>query len=151
MELVKLLTAGSYISIITWSMVSITVCRQQWKDLCVECKNIDGILRLPDSVPLQRTLDGSIRLKNAAFGWPVKPPTSYTVIKDTACTRDKGQQGDALLQLGEIVQSCQQEGKDSVLVEREDKKTKVLVALSALRKLPEPDIAAWPAPTASIA
>ena len=43
-ELVKLLTAGSYISIITWSMVSITVCRQQWKDLCVECKNIDGIL-----------------------------------------------------------------------------------------------------------
>jgi hypothetical protein len=30
-ELVKLLTAGSYISIITWSMTSITYCRQQWK------------------------------------------------------------------------------------------------------------------------
>ena len=100
-ELVKLLTAGSYISIITyvyikykktvscphfvhrsedfiktgsghkhrettqkrgrpffcrWSMTSITYCRQQWKDLEVECKNIDGILELPDSGKKKKTL-----------------------------------------------------------------------------------------------
>ncbi len=151
-ELVKLLTAGSYISIITWSMVSITVCRQQWKDLCVECKNIDDILELPDSVPLERTADSSIRLTKATFGWPLKPPTSYEVTtKDTVCKQDEGQQEDALLQIGEIVLSCQQEGKDSVLVETENKKTKGTVELSALKKVPEPDISRWPAPLASIA
>jgi|EP01046_Picozoa_sp_COSAG06_P014583 hypothetical protein len=37
-------------------MTSITYCRQQWKDLEVECKNIDGILELPDSGKKKKTL-----------------------------------------------------------------------------------------------
>ena len=97
--LVKLLTAGQYISIISYSMQSLTESRQQWKDLKVECKNIDQVLELPDSEPLSRTADGSIRLQGASFGWPTKPPAQYTVkANGTPCkaVTDGGVQRDAV-------------------------------------------------------
>ncbi len=151
-ELVKLLTAGSYISIITWSMVSITYCRQQWKDLCVECKNIDEILELPDSPPLERTADGSIWLTDAAFGWPLKPPVSYKVIvKDTVCAHDE--QGESLLQVDDVVQSCEdkeEKQSDTTRVKTVDGKANGWVKLAALRKLPQPKLADWPPPLACI-
>ena len=152
-ELVKLLTAGSYISIITWSMTSITYCRQQWKDLCVECKNIDAVLELPDAVPLERTVDGSIQLKGAAFGWPAKPPVAYTVTKkDTPCTPD-GKADPVMLQEGDVVHSVddQKQGTEAVRVKTADDKANGFVKLKALKKLPEPKLEDWAAPTAGIA
>lgn len=122
----KLLTAGQYISIITWSMTSITYCRQQWKDLVVECKNIDAVLELPDATPLERTLDGSIKVQGAAFGWPSKPPVAYTVTtKDTTCsskTPTDGESKPVLLQVGDVVHSAdgQKEGVSTIRVETAD-------------------------------
>ena len=154
-ELVKLLTAGQYISIITWSMTSITYCRQQWKDLVVECKNIDAVLELPDATPLERTSDGTIDLNGAAFGWPAKPPTTYTVAaNDTPCSSTKGEVSDAvLLQSGDIVKAIdgQKDGMKSIRVETADGKSNGWVELTALKVLPEPKIVDWPAPEAAIA
>ena len=153
-ELVKLLTAGSYISIITWSMTSITYCRQQWKDLCQECKNIDELLELPDSTPLRNNPDGAITADGASFGWPAKPPVAYTVTaKDTPCEGVAG--GDSpkepgVLQVGEVVHSVdgQMQGTESVRVKTADGKTNGWVKLKALKKLPEPKLVDWPAPAA---
>ena len=83
-ELVKLLTAGSYIQIITTSMEYFTQARQQWRDLAAECLNIDKVLRLPDAPPLARSADGAIRVSGGgSFGWPRKPPQRYTVSGST--------------------------------------------------------------------
>ena len=85
-QLVKLLTAGSYISIISSAMQAITESRQQWRDLYAECKNIDEMFELPDAEPLARTDDGSLRLAGASFGWPAKPADTYSVKADaTPC------------------------------------------------------------------
>ena len=153
-ELVKLLTAGSYISIITWSMTSITYCRQQWKDLCVECKNIDQLLELPDSAPMERTPDGSIRAQGAAFGWPAKPPATYTVTEEETPCKQDGQGEPVLLKAGDVVQACEngeQEGKESARVRTADGDTSGWVKLAALKKMPEPKLSDWPAPSAGIA
>ena len=155
-ELVKLLTAGQYISIITWSMTSITYCRQQWKDLVVECKNVDAVLELPDATPLEHTLDGSIQANGAAFGWPAKPPASYTVVaKDTRCRSSKGAEDESttfLLQAGDVVESTDtpKDGMKSIRVQTADGKLNGWVDFATLKKLPEPMIADWPAPAASI-
>ena len=55
-ELVKLLTAGQYISIITWSMTSITYCRQQWKDLVAKHSSLYclAFLYAASDMPLKR-------------------------------------------------------------------------------------------------
>jgi ABC-type multidrug transport system fused ATPase/permease subunit len=159
----KLLQAGSIISIISRSMQSLTESRQQWKDLCVECKNIDRVLSRPDSEPLSRTPDGSLRLKNASFGWPIKPPTTYTVkAADTAITA-VGQDATAPppLQKGDVVESVdgQKKGRDQVRVRlrradpaappSEEEKGAAQdgwVKVSALAKNPEAALADWPAP-----
>jgi hypothetical protein len=59
---------GSYISIITWSMTSITYCRQQWKDLCTECKNIDELLELPDAPALGEQAPADDRKRGGGGG-----------------------------------------------------------------------------------
>eukprot|EP01052_Picozoa_sp_SAG31_P009029 SAG31_NODE_467_length_15267_cov_13.792919_5_plen_364_part_00 len=60
LRLVDLLSAGSYIQIITTSMEWYTNARNNWRDLAAECKNLDAVLSLPDGEPLERTADGSI-------------------------------------------------------------------------------------------
>lgn len=155
LQLVKLLTAGQYISIITFSMQSITDSRQQWRDLCVECKNIDQVLALPDSEPLERTVDGSIRLSNASFGWPMRPPTQYTVkANDTPCDSvTEGDKENAALQAGDVVASVdgQQKGRGQVRVQTADGSSNGWVQLSALEKIPEPELSDWPNPSAGVA
>lgn len=155
LQLVKLLTAGSYISIITFSMQSITEARQQWRDLCVECKNIDAVLALPDAPPLQHTADGSIQLTNASFGWPIKPPAKYKVKSDgTSCLSvTNGVQADAvLLRAGDLVVGVdgQKKGRDQVRVQSMDGTSNGWVKVAALEKLPEPEITDWPAPSPEI-
>ena len=137
-------------------MTSITYCRQQWKDLCVECKNIDAVLELPDSVPLERSVDGSIQATGAAFGWPAKPPVGYTVTaKDAVCTPD-GKAESVMLQEGDVVQSVddQKQGTEgidqSVRVKTADDAANGWVKLTALKKLPEPKLADWAAPSAGV-
>ena len=95
-----------YISIISFSMQSITEARQQWRDLCVECTNIDAVLALPDATPLQHTADGSIQLTDASFGWPMKPPAKYRVKTDGALCSSvtEGDQAGAVpLRAGDLV------------------------------------------------
>lgn len=158
-QLVKLLTAGSYITIISQSMQSITESRQQWRDLCAECKNIDEMYELPDSQPLKRTADGSIRLQGASFGWPVKPPTKYSVkANDTPVTAvTEGELSCPPLQEGQIVSSVDgQKNRDSVRVctavcTEGGGGTNGWVKLSALAPMPEPSLAEWPAPATSVA
>jgi ABC-type multidrug transport system fused ATPase/permease subunit len=86
-SLVKLLTAGQYIQIISASMTALQRTVAQWKEFVIEAKSIDDILLLPDAEPLQRSADGTIRLSQASFGWPVKPPQRYEVTAkgDTPC------------------------------------------------------------------
>lgn len=155
LQLVKLLTAGSYISIITFSMQSITEARQQWRDLCVECKNIDAVLALPDATPLQHTADGSIQLTNASFGWPMKPPAKYEVkIDGTSCSSVT--EGDVantvLLRAGDLVVGVdgQTNGRDQVRVTSTNGVKNGWVRLSALEKLPAPAVEDWMAPSPAI-
>eukprot|EP01052_Picozoa_sp_SAG31_P004097 SAG31_NODE_166_length_21670_cov_22.507719_15_plen_245_part_00 len=152
-ELVKLLTAGSYISIISQAMQAVTESRQQWKDLCAECKNIDKMFELPYGDVLDRTADGSIVLKDASFGWPVKPPTKYTVLaKDTAITPiSDGDPEIEPLEAKETVYSVDgQKNRDSLRVRTEDGKKNGWVKKSALKQLPDEGFEKWERPKASI-
>ncbi len=155
LQLVKLLTAGSYISIISFSMQSITEARQQWRDLCVECKNIDAVLALPDATPLAHTADGSIQLTDASFGWPMKPPAKFKVKTDgTSCSSvTEGVLADAvLLCAGDLVVGVdgQKKGRDQVRVKSMDGVRNGWVKVAALEKLPQPDIKDWPAPSPEV-
>ena len=151
-ELVKLLTAGSYISIMSSSMQAVSESRQQWRDLCAECANIDEMFELPDAEPLTHTSDGSIQLKNASFGWPAKPPAAYSVkAKDTVCQPLEASAAELTLAEGELVESVDgQKNSDSVRVKTKDGKANGWVKKSALKELPEKPLAEWPDPSPGI-
>ena len=44
-ELVKLVTAGSYVSLVSASMKSMGLAKSAWNTVVAECKNIDAVLR----------------------------------------------------------------------------------------------------------
>ena len=68
LRLVDLLTAGSYIQIISQSMEWYQGARQQWKDLAAECVNLDRLLALPDGEPMARSgAAACCRLSLASF------------------------------------------------------------------------------------
>jgi ABC-type multidrug transport system fused ATPase/permease subunit len=152
-ELVKLLTAGSYITIISSSMQKVTESRQQWRDLCAECANIDEMFELPDSEPLKRSSDGSIRLTDASFGWPTKPPTAYKVKADgTACAPLAAGEASSTLHEGDVVESVDGQKKDeSVRVKTKDGQANGWVKAAALKKLPDKKLGDWPEPSPGIA
>eukprot|EP01043_Picozoa_sp_COSAG02_P009580 COSAG02_NODE_327_length_24561_cov_92.867754_19_plen_797_part_00 len=152
-ELVKLLTAGSYITIISSSMQKVTESRQQWRDLCAECANIDEMFELPDAEPLKRSSDGAIRLGDAAFGWPTKPPTRYSVAANgTVCTPLAPSGITVTLRQGDVVASVDgQKNDDSVRVQTEDGGADGWIKTSALKQLPDLEIQDWPTPAPGIA
>lgn len=152
-ELVKLLTAGSYISIISSSMQMVTDSRQQWRDLCAECANIDEMFELPDADPLRRSSDGAIRLDHAAFGWPTKPPARYAIVaSDAVCAPLTSTRASVVLRQGDVVESVDgQKNDDSVRVRTKDGQADGWIKTSALKQLPDVKIEDWPAPPPGIA
>ena len=150
-ELVKLLTAGQFIQIISSSMSSLQEALAKWREFKTESKNIDNILALPDAEPLERSTDGSITLTRASFGWPIKPVHTYEVeTNGTECETDSGV--TTTLAKGTIVRGVEDQTKGkAVRVETADGESDGYVAISALKKLPLPKHADWTPPSPAVA
>jgi ABC-type multidrug transport system fused ATPase/permease subunit len=142
---------------------------------------MDAVLSLPQRVPLPVSPDGSIRVQNAAFGWPTKPPRRYTVDKsNTSWNSSTDGSGDSLpaLSAGDVVESADAQVRKmtqistfhtfqmtltaGILRFSQASSTEDLVKVthggnegwldaSVLTALPDPPLEDWPAPSPAIA
>ena len=141
-------------------MTAVTYSRQKWRDMVAECKNIDAVLALPNADPVPRTQDGTIKLTDAVFGWPCKPPDAYSInTNDTAWRPRVAAEGGgeaaattAPLQKGEEVTHVdgKQEPGDELLVVRAGG-AEGFVAKRGVTKLPAKKLADWDAASPAIA
>lgn len=133
-------------------MNGIQKARAGWKNVAVECENIDAILRLPEAPPLNRSDDGTIHLTDASFGWPVKPATRYKVTTSTGAVAfhsDNVESSTVSLKLGSQLSSVEDQTSGSkvrVMHEGMD----LWVESKDVTKLPEIPPAEWSSPAPSI-
>jgi ABC-type multidrug transport system fused ATPase/permease subunit len=170
LRLADLLTAGSYINIISRSMEWYQLARQQWKDMAAECINLDSLLALPDGEPMERSEDGAIDVVDASFGWPIRPLTRLKVVSTTPCTfsplddggdtggSSAGQAAATILQAGTMVeqidrqqgQQKEAQGSTATIKVRRNDGIAGLIPAGAVKALPELPPSEWSAPPATI-